>query len=88
VSEVATPEPETTPTRNLSNGNSEQSEIATLAEQNRLFQTALTHQRREEWNGARGAYEELLKRYPKGPIAAEARVQLRKIRDKIAAEQR
>jgi hypothetical protein len=88
---VVTEQPET-PTaaanRNVGSTSSEQREIASLAEQNRLFQRALTHQRREEWDGARGTYEELLKRYPDAPLAAEARVQLRKIRDKISAEQR
>jgi hypothetical protein len=74
--------------RNLGSTSNEQREIASLAEQNRLFQRALTHQRREEWDEARGAYEELLKRYPGAPLAGEARVQLRKIRDKISAEQR
>lgn len=88
---VATDQPATpaiVPNRSGGSGSNEQPEIARLAEQNRLFQRALTHQRREEWSSARGAYEELLKRYPDAPLASEARVQLRKIRGKIAAEQR
>jgi ferric-dicitrate binding protein FerR (iron transport regulator) len=76
----------TTPPRSIGSNAVEQPEIATLAEQNRLFQRALTHQRREQWDSARDAYEELLRRFPKAPVASEARVQLRKIRDKIGAE--
>jgi TolA-binding protein len=89
VAEAEQPEaPAGATQRNVGSTSSEQREIASLAEQNRLFQRALTHQRREEWAGAREAYEELLKRYPGAPLAAEARVQLRKIRDKISAEPR
>lgn len=51
-----------------------------LAEQNRLFQRALTLQRAKEWAGATQAYEELLRRFPDSPIAQEARVQLKEVR--------
>jgi len=66
---------------------SERAASVSLAEQNRLFQRALTHQRRQEWDEARVGYEELLRRYPDAPVAGEARVQLRKMRDKVAVEQ-
>jgi hypothetical protein len=82
------PQTPTAPARSVGSGSgsSEMPESVALAEQNRLFQRALTHQRREEWTHAREAYEELLRRFPKAPLAAEARVQLRKIRDKVVAE--
>jgi hypothetical protein len=59
---------------------------ADLAEQNRLFQIALTHQRRQEWPEARLAYEQLLRRYPSAPLASEARVQLGKVQAQSAGE--
>ncbi len=59
---------------------------ADLAEQNRLFQIALTHQRRQEWAEARRAYEQLLRRFPDAPLSAEARVQLAKLHAQSAGE--
>ena len=59
---------------------------ADLAEQNRLFQIALTHQRRQEWAAARGAYEQLLRRFPDAPLSSEARVQLGKLQAQSAGE--
>lgn len=58
---------------------SEAAVSADLAEQNRLFQTALTHQRRQQWSDARAAYQQLLDRFPDAPLAAEARAQLSKL---------
>lgn len=52
---------------------------ADLAEQNRLFQIALTHQRRQQWADARATYQQLLNRFPDAPLAAEARAQLSKL---------
>jgi hypothetical protein len=59
---------------------------ADLAEQNRLFEIALTHQRRKEWNEARRAYEQLLRRFPDASLAGEARVQLSKVQAQSAGE--
>jgi hypothetical protein len=59
---------------------------ADLAEQNRLFQIALTHQRRQQWVEARRAYEQLLRRFPDAPLSAEARVQLEKVQAQSAGE--
>ncbi len=59
---------------------------ADLAEQNRLFQIALTHQRRQEWAEARRVYEQLLRRFPDAPLSAEARVQLGKVQAQSAGE--
>jgi TolA-binding protein len=66
--------------------NSATGHSADLAEQNRLFQIALTYQRRQQWAEARRAYEQLLRRFPSAPLASEARVQLGKVQARSAGE--
>lgn len=54
-------------------------EGSSLAEQNRIFQKALSQERAGDLRGARGNLQLLLKKYPQSPLAGQARAQLNQL---------